>query len=109
MKNNPEHIRRHGVLTAGQQIEKYARQITAARWNGSVDLVALRCTVPETEEDDYLCVLTGFDAEGTPVVAFNAAGSLEEAIAGGLKRMALGKLRWKVDEYALKRLRASGS
>lgn len=69
-----------------------------ATW-ASVELVALRLKFPADENGECLVVLTGYDGNGAPVVAFHTAVSATEAVVGAINRFQNGTLKWKEDEY----------
>ncbi len=74
--------------------------ILSNSWSGSVDLTSIKMKLPSDERTETLIILLGTDGEGTPVVAFHSGLGAAEALAGALTRMANGKLKWRIDEYA---------
>lgn len=56
-----------------------------------------------TTSDEFLVVIRGLSEEdGTPMVAFHAAVTVADALAGAAQRVADGTVKWRVDEYRTK-------
>ena len=55
---------------------------------------------PQSEGGELLAVVKGFDAEGTPCVAFHSAFGLGDLMRGVAGRLRNGTLKWKIDQYA---------
>lgn len=77
----------------------YMERIASSYWTGEVELEAIKIKIPANESVETLIVLTGVDHAGTPVVAFHSALGPIHALAGALRRMGTGQLKWKVDEF----------
>jgi hypothetical protein len=82
-----------------EQSLNYAYRIQSPQWRGDVTLVGVKLKLPEDGAGEVLVVLTGVDQEGAPVVAFHSAVGMLEALAGALRRMGTGSLKWRIDEY----------
>lgn len=67
-----------------------------------IEVVGLNIKRPKVAGDEFLLVLTGLDAEGTPCVAFHSAYELTEAVRGVEGRLRNGTLKWRIDEYRSK-------
>lgn len=74
-------------------------RMCGVHYDGEYELVGVRLKVGVTDRTETLCVITGIDGEGTPVVCFNTAMTPAEALIGGINRINNGQAKWRPDEY----------
>lgn len=65
-----------------------------------VQLAGFSVKAPVAERGEFFLVLRGLAADGTPVVSFTSATTLEECFRSVVARLKNGSLRWRDDEYA---------
>lgn len=81
-------------------------RIMSERWTGQVEVVDVRIKETPDGQDPYLIMVKGYDAEGTPVIAFHSGGTVLEGLASCARRLKAGQMKWRPDEY---RIKAHGS
>lgn len=64
-----------------------------------VALVGLSVKGPRSDGDELLLVLRGVDSDGTAVVSFTSATTLDECFRSARARLRNGSMKWRVDEY----------
>jgi hypothetical protein len=74
--------------------------ICSAGWTGEVELLNIKVRLGSPGGEETLVIVTGTWGDGTPVVAFHAAQSPSDAVAGCLNRIRNGTMKWREDQYA---------
>jgi len=92
---------RFGIMAASLD------RMVSRHWSGEVDVTGLKLKLGNDTVVETLVILTGVWGDGTPVVAFHSAAPVSEAIAGAMRRLMNGTLKWKEDEYATGRKKGS--
>jgi len=78
-------------------------RICSGHWQGGVELERVKLRLGDTSQIETLVILEGVGDDGTPVVGFHSACPPSEALAGALRRCAAGQIRWRIDDYRIKR------
>ena len=79
----------------------FASMEAASSGEGHVE--SFRVRGPQYDGGDYLVVLSATEVDGTPVVAFHGAATLQDGLTGAGNRVRNGSLKWHLDKW-----RASG-
>lgn len=85
-------------IQAGEALSRVGIRMASAG-SASVDVVGLNIKRPQTDGGEFLCVVKGVDVDGTAVVAFHSAFTLEELFRGLRGRLANGTLKWREDQF----------
>ncbi len=99
------HVHQAEDREIASQIRRYGRALeTLDRmsfhgYTGQVEILAVRVKLGILDRDESLCIVTGTDEEGLPVVGFTSALSPGEALTGALNRIENGQMKWREDEY----------
>lgn len=92
-------------MTEDKSFERWRRAQAVAVWleahhaEGDVEIGAFRVRCPQYESGPWLVIMLGVSADGTPMVAFHEADTLEMLFAGMLNRWMAKQFKWRVDEY----------
>jgi hypothetical protein len=63
------------------------------------DVYELKLKRFESQDAKLLLVMKAYDVDGRPVVAFHAGNNVLDVLAGAMRRLRNGSLKWKEDQY----------
>lgn len=66
----------------------------------SIQVTGFTVRGPADRGGEFLITVRAIDEEGQPIVAFNSAVELDDALQGVYSRMMNGTLKWRPDQYA---------
>lgn len=78
----------------------YLYRVESPHWEGAVVVTDIRLKFPDVAAGETLIVIRGLTRENEAVVAFHSDVGVVEALAGALRRLGTGKMKWRDDEYA---------
>lgn len=100
--HGPGYVNDDNLMRLGMALMELDRCVSS-HWSGQVELTGVKLRLGDAASLETLVILTGLGGDGTPIVAFHGGVPPSEALAGAMRRLLSGNLKWKEDEYEIKR------